>query len=466
MTKRTLLFVVFMLALVTICGMDVVGDQGVTKVCDGAVKLFTDTYTQVNQMYGVTEVVVNATQALGQGGDTSAMIDAVAGVRTTVKDAKTQVTDQCESKETQSISNGSKAYFFLFAVNLILGILGYCMGWACPITCLTFTSFGLAALAWLLAGSFGGISAFLDDTCWQLQLWHTCESPLPTTKPATCTDGTLRLSKFLKCPDPTKFQDTYSSTYDQVTNLILNYTIAYPVSPVQFTAPGAATKPLTVNDFNEWEKNTEWRKQQYQAVTPTSMACNPANGQPDGRGYSSSCLKSKCPEIDLSKPSSDYCYQMSILTATDAMWGSAFVASCTYLTATAGKAVEDDGSCNNASDGFVYLTASHVIIAGMYLLIVCLTIWASKVWLAANRAEDNLDKTASDGTPYQDSDPSASGIDTPYPGEGKPADSEQVTVGMVGTEAKGAPHHGDHQPTEVGSLPDGKGTEGDARTCC
>ena len=37
---------------------------------------------------------------------------------------------------------------------------------------------GLAALAWLLAGSFGGISAFLDDTCWQLQLWHTCEVQL------------------------------------------------------------------------------------------------------------------------------------------------------------------------------------------------------------------------------------------------------------------------------------------------
>ena len=98
-----------------------------------------------------------------------------------------------------------------------------------------------------------------------------------------------------------------------------------------------------------------------------------------------------------------WCVQTSILVAADAMWGMSYSASCKYLTDTANNATADTGSCNDLSDGFAYLVASHLFIAIAYTCVLMSSIWMAKVWQTDNMEENMKEELKEAGPTFGES---------------------------------------------------------------
>jgi hypothetical protein len=249
-----------------------------------------------------------------------------------------------------------------------------------------------------------------------LDYWNNCNGA-SSSKPAYCTDGSLKLDQFLKCPakvsllplfdvdsvslDPVSlftlfriqapFAKTYNTTFNQVSTLITDYMGSYASNTVDYTQPSATLNPLT--DYASFKENTLWRKNQYTATASVVTACSPGSST-NGVGYLSTCLdgdatQNKCPANSPVIPpsvSTAPCSQKGVLTAADLMWGSSYIASCRYLTGTAKVAVADGKACNRIGSGFFYLFAAHGAIATLYMVIVLITLHGYKAW--SNPEED------------------------------------------------------------------------------
>jgi hypothetical protein len=378
---RTALFIALLVCAVGLAVGGIVGDQGMNKVVDGAVDLFNDASKSVDQMSAVVKVIQNAGKTLGQNPDTASMNEAISDVRKTVKDKQKDVSDNTDKAKLVS-----KIFFAVFCVNTILGIGAWLCNKGCPATCMTLNGFFLCILAWILFAVFYMGGAFLDDTCVQLDMWYKCKMP-NTPKGTDCSK--LRIDAFLKCPDASSFSEGYTKSLKQASDLIQ----AYAVDPrfnaatkAKFTYPNA-TCPNGVDcvnaaAFNNWGANGAWRKKQFVAVGKTTIGkkCDP--GSKKDTAYSSPCHDT-CKETDLSKdPStlSQACVEKAILTAADVLWGSSYVASCTFLTSIAGSSTADSGSCNKLGDGFVFIFAAFGLIGCLYFIVIIIGIHGSTAW--------------------------------------------------------------------------------------
>merc|ERR1711939_506035 len=207
---RSILFLMYLIACAGLGGSCLYGHLAVDTVCDGAVALFDDTTNNVNEMGNVFDTMSLAMTAVGvDASNTADMMTAINNTKESVSKVKKEVDDFC--KEGGNASNGSKGYFGLFAINVLWVLAAYCCkSCRCFAWTATLIGFGLVFLAWILMTVFLGTGPLLDDTCVQLQLWHTCKgvatADLPTNpSDPKCSDGTLRLDSFLKCPDTTDF---------------------------------------------------------------------------------------------------------------------------------------------------------------------------------------------------------------------------------------------------------------------
>merc|ERR1711865_335255 len=119
------------------------------------------------------------------------------------------------------------------------------------------------------------------------------------------------------------------------------------------------------------------------------------------------------------------CFVRSILTASDVMWGLAFVESCSYLTMVANDVTKSGGACDDLGDGFLFSFGGMGVIGVFYLFVVCSGVMGSKAWIGANYAENqqegekdkewdpesNPDQTASTGEPASDGMPMAAPLE-------------------------------------------------------
>jgi len=341
----------------------------------------------------------------------------IGDAKKSVDDLNTKVKDQCDAGG--NVELGSKLYFAFFCLNVIWGLFAYCCKCPCPAVTASLIGFGICFFAWFLMTAFLGVGTLLDDTCIQLQLWDTCKSVLPTVKPASCTDGTLRLTKFLECPDPADYSSTWDDSYDKFLEINTAYAGAHGgVTPQYTTVLPTATTPTLAkagDDFKDFVKNAEWRRKVYTLQSATVTGCAPGDASLLGTGFNADCMTgaaaNQCAEgSTLTPPGNAECYQRAILVSSDLMWSSAYIASCRYLNQVAVKAVLDGGSCNKLGDGFLNLFISHGMIGFFWAWIVAICLWSHKAWVHYEEDMEELDSV--DAYP---------GVNTmmeqPYPGE-------------------------------------------------
>merc|ERR1711959_99183 len=390
--SRSLLFGGVCLCTLVIIAAAAAGHvKGVQEVCGGSVDLFSAANTNVDQMASIMTIMTNSMTALRIGDGASDMTSAINGVKDQVSNLNTKVGDAC--KKGGNVEMGSQIYFAVFAVNTLWALCAYCCKKSCPAVTLTITGFILASFAWFLMTAFLGVGQFLDDTCLQLEYWHKCHTLKGVNRPAYCDDGvTVQLSQTLKCPDKEPFKKKYSESFVQLRDtLIPYYNTLKTAGDAEFALPNSMLNPQA--DYANFSINTLYRKQQYDSVgaVAATAACLPGSqtgfGKPDNtclEGTATGKCRTDQPVIPTSatKP----CSQRGILSSIDLMWGSSYVADCTYLTATAKAAVADGKACNRLGSGFFMLFAAHGAIALLYVIIVIITIHGYKVW--SNPEED------------------------------------------------------------------------------
>jgi hypothetical protein len=376
---RCAYFVVLVVCLLGICIGGGVGSLGVDKVVSGSTGLFDAALNSANTMKGVTKVVQKAMTNIGQSPSSSEMDKAIDNIINKVKDIKKSVTDQSDNSQM-----GSKIFFALFAVNLLLGVCAYCCKTGCLASIMTLPfGFLLLIVAWLLFAVFYGMGAMLDDTCVQLDMWHTCKGGKKA--PAGYCDN-LRIDAFIPCPDASAFKSGYTTSYSKVVDLITNYKTLPGMNSKAFTYPNATCVAgkgvgcVLPTSMTKWTENTAWRKTQYAAV---GGSCNPTGKK--STAYDASCLTgalpTKCPTNTLGGAlTDDACIQKAILTSADVLWGASYVASCNFLTSMATDVTAKEGSCNKLTDGFIYLFAGLGLIGALYFIVIAIGIRGGTVW--------------------------------------------------------------------------------------
>merc|ERR1711871_1616710 len=386
--SRSLLFGGVCLCTLVIIAAAAAGHvKGVQEVCGGSVDLFSAANTNVDQMASIMTIMTNAMTALNPNDGASDMTSAINGVKDQVSNLNTKVDNAC--KKGGNVEMGSQIYFAAFAVNTLWALYAYCCKKSCPAVTLTITGFILASFAWFLMTAFLGVGQFLDDTCLQLEYWHKCHTLKGVNRPAYCDDGvTVQLSQTLKCPDKEPFKNKYKESFDQLKDtLIVNYNNR-GWNPPAFANPNTMLNPQTT--YANFSINTLYRKQQYDSVGAATAACLP--GSQTAFSYDNTCIEGSAPKCPTGSPvippnvASSACGQRGILSSIDLMWGSTYVADCTYLTQTAAAAVADGKACNRLGSGFFMLFAAHGAIALLYVIIVIITIHGYKVW--SNPEED------------------------------------------------------------------------------
>merc|ERR1712159_609599 len=187
---------------------------------------------------------------------------------------------------------------------------------------------------------------------------------------------------------------------------------------------GAATPPLTRSMLADFTANSKYRAQVYDKLKTQVPGCGATADQLLGKaatGLNSTCIDgaypNRCPAGTgiVPPPGGDNqyaCMQKSVLVASDLMWGNSYIASCRYLNSAAEKAVKKGGSCAKLSNGFIYLTASHGLIATCYIFIIMITCWARKAWDSEFYEENLPNKDGAIGDDYS-------------PGVGMPMEQQQ-----------------------------------------
>jgi len=241
--------------------------------------------------------------------------------------------------------------------------------------------FVMVVVCWLLFAIFLGGGAFFDDTCVQLQLWYDCNAG--DSRPTVSECAECALDEMISCPNNATFTDPYVTALTELNTLISAYNSAYQSQSTYITFQDVQLSNSSVTDYSA---NDGYRTAAYTAVASQYSGC----AIPDGNNtaVNSDCLTS-CTSTDVSSPSTQECYEKAILSATDVLLGTSYVASCYYLTDLAYAATASGSSCSIMSNGFIYQFGANGAIGVLYFAVIGIGIAGFDFWNGSNNKENS-----------------------------------------------------------------------------